>query len=109
MRQSSLSDPSGSTSESYEGHPTTGDRPPAPGATNSASARPSVDGGGRPAGPVGRWDAGQGAAPAASQASKVVGAMRAPGPGRRAFPAIDAPNVPDQVGTSFTSRPRTAN
>ena len=42
----------------------------------------------------------------ASQVSNVVGAMRASGPGSRTSPAMSGPNLPDQVGTSRTSRPR---
>jgi hypothetical protein len=47
-------------------------------------------------------------APAASQSSKVVGAMRAFSPGNITLPTIDSPKTPDQVGTSFTLRPRTS-
>ena len=47
-------------------------------------------------------------APAASQSSKVVGAMRAFSPGNITLPAIDSPKTPDHVRTSFTLRPRTS-
>lgn len=48
-------------------------------------------------------------APAASQASKVVGAIRASGPGSSTSPAMEMSNMPRQVGTNFMSCPRTAS